>query len=66
MLEGLHPEESYLLILVKDKLLTDRYSLNRGQVEEAYPDIQWGNRSRNKPYQPSVARDESLGQQGAR
>ena len=66
MLEGLHPEEAYLLILVKDKLLTDRYNLNRGLVEEAYPDIQWGNRSPKKPYQPSVARDESRGQEGPR
>ncbi len=45
MLEGLHPEEADLLILVKDKALINRYNINRGHVEEAYPDIQWGGRS---------------------
>lgn len=45
MLEGLHPEEAELLILVKDKLLINRYNINRGHVEEAYPDIRWGGRS---------------------
>jgi len=45
MLEGLHPEEADLLILVKDKELINKYNINRGHVEEAYPDIQWGGRS---------------------
>ena len=45
MLEGLHPEEADLLILVKDKQLIDKYNINRGHVEEAYPDIKWGGRS---------------------
>ena len=45
ILEGLHPEEADLLILVKDKALINRYNINRGHVEEAYPDIQWGGRS---------------------
>lgn len=45
MLEGLHPEEAGLLILVKDKRLIDAFNINRGHVEEAYPDIQWGGRS---------------------
>ena len=66
MLEGLHPEEAYLLILVKDKLLSDRYNINLGQVQEAYPDIEWGNRNPRKPAQPSRAGDESLGQRGPR
>ena len=52
MLEGLHPEEAYLLILTKDKKLTTLYNVNRSQVEEAYPDIQWGNRSRRTAAQP--------------
>ena len=52
ILEGLHPEEAYLLILVKDKQLTSRYNINRSQVEEAFPDIQWGNRSRRTTAQP--------------
>jgi len=45
ILEGLHPEEADLLILVKDKALINRYNINRGHVEEAYPDIVWGGRS---------------------
>jgi hypothetical protein len=45
MLEGLHPEEADLLILVKDKQLIDKYNISRGHIEEAYPDIQWGGRS---------------------
>lgn len=45
ILEGLHPEEADLLILTKDKALINRYSINRGHVEEAYPDIVWGGRS---------------------
>ena len=45
ILEGLHPEEADLLILVKDKKLLDRYSIPRSVVEEAYPDIKWGGRS---------------------
>ena len=59
MLEGLHPEEAYLLILVKDKLLTDRYNINFSQIEEAYPDIRWGGRHPDEPYQPSKATDEA-------
>ena len=42
---NLHPEEAGLLILVKDKRLIDAFNINRGHVEEAYPDIQWGGRS---------------------
>lgn len=45
ILEGLHPEEADLLVLVKDKRLIDKYSINRGLIEEAYPDIKWGGRS---------------------
>jgi len=45
ILEGLHPEEADLLILVKDKRLTDKYNINLSLIEEAYPDIKWGGRS---------------------
>ena len=45
MLEGLHPQEAEIICLVKDKRLTDKYKVTLAQVEEAYPDIEWGGRS---------------------
>ena len=45
MLEGLHPEESKILCLVKDKALQSKYKLTYEVVKEAYPDINWGGRS---------------------
>ena len=45
MLRGLHPREAEVLILVKDKRLTDRYNITLEVVKEAYPDINWGGRS---------------------
>ena len=45
MLEGLHPKEAEIVCLVKDKRLTDVYKITQQQVEEAYPDIVWGDRS---------------------
>ena len=45
MLRGLHPKEAEVLILVKDKRLTDKYNINLDIVKEAYPDINWGGRS---------------------
>jgi hypothetical protein len=45
ILEGLHPNEADILILVKDKKLTDKYKISFDVVKEAYPDIQWGGRS---------------------
>ena len=44
LLEGLHPDESEIICLVKDKNLKKKYKLTRPVVEEAFPDIQWGNR----------------------
>ena len=44
LLEGLHPDESDIICLVKDKNLTEKYKLTRPVVEEAFPDIEWGNR----------------------
>ena len=45
MLQGLHPKEAELLILVKDKKLADKYKITQDQVAKAYPDITWGGRS---------------------
>jgi len=45
ILEGLHPSESEILCLVKDKKLESKYKLNKSVVESAYTDIQWGGRS---------------------
>jgi hypothetical protein len=45
ILETLHPSEAEILILVKDKNLQSKYSITKELVSEAYPDIQWGNRS---------------------
>ena len=45
MLEGLHPGEAEIVILVKDKRLSEKYSITYEMVREAYPDITWGGRS---------------------
>ena len=45
ILTGLHPREAEILILIKDKKLTDRYKIDKEIVSEAYPDITWGGRS---------------------
>jgi len=45
MLEGLHPDEADLVCLIKDKNLTSRYKLSKQVVEQAFPDIRWGDRS---------------------
>ena len=45
ILESLHPNEADVLILVKDKKLSDKYDISLDIVEKAYPDIVWGNRS---------------------
>ena len=45
MLEGLHPEESEIICLVKDKALEDKYNITYDVVRKAYPDIQCGGRS---------------------
>ena len=41
ILQGLHPLEAEILVLVKDKKLADKYKITREIVEEAYPDIYW-------------------------
>lgn len=45
ILESLHPNEAEVLILVKDKKLSDKYDINIDVVQKSYPDICWGNRS---------------------
>ena len=45
LLEGLHHKEAEVLTLVKDRKLGKRWKITRQCVEEAFPQIQWGNRS---------------------
>ena len=45
ILTGLHPLEAEILILTKDKKLTDKYKITKDIVSEAYPEITWGGRS---------------------
>ena len=45
ILEGLHPLEAEILILTKDKKLTDKYKITKEIVSAAYPQITWGGRS---------------------
>ena len=45
LLTGLHPREAEVIILTKDKKLTDKYKISFENVKDAYPDIQWGGRS---------------------
>ena len=45
LLEGLHHKEAEVLTLVKDKKIGKRWKITRQCVEEAFPQIQWGNRS---------------------
>ena len=45
ILEGLHPLDAEILCLTKDKKLQTKYRISRENVEEAYPDIEWGGRS---------------------
>ena len=44
-LEGLHPKEAEILVLIKDGQLNTKYKITREVVETAYPDIIWGGRS---------------------
>lgn len=45
ILEGLHPLESEILTLVKDKKLDTKYKITKDIVSQAYPSIIWGGRS---------------------
>ena len=45
MLEGLSAGEAEALILAKDKKIGKRWKITKACVSEAFPAIQWGNRS---------------------
>ena len=45
ILEGLHPLEAEILILVKDRNLESKYKITKEIVSTAYPEIHWGDRS---------------------
>lgn len=46
LLEGLSAEEAELLCLVKDGNLTSKYKrITKAVIQEAFPQIEWGNRS---------------------
>ena len=45
ILQGLHPLEAEIVAACKDKRLGEVYKVTKEVVAEAYPDIQWGNRS---------------------
>lgn len=45
LLESLHKDEANILCMTKDKLLGKKYKITKACVQEAYPEIQWGNRS---------------------
>ena len=46
LLEGLAAEEAELLVLVKDGQLNKKYKrITKAVVQEAFPQIEWGNRS---------------------
>ena len=45
VLQGLHPLEAEILILVKDGRLEDKYKITKDIVSEAFPDITWGGRA---------------------
>ena len=45
MLEGLSSGEAEALVLAKDKKIGKRWKITKACVSEAFPAIQWGNRS---------------------
>ena len=45
MIEALHQDEAEIVCLVKDKNLGKKYRITHNVVKEAFPTIQWGNRS---------------------
>ena len=45
ILQGLHPLEAEIVVLAKDKNISDKYNITREIVEEAYPNIVWGDKS---------------------
>ena len=45
LLEGLHKGEAEVLTLMKDRQIGKRWKITKACVEEAFPSIEWGNRS---------------------
>ncbi len=45
ILEGLHPLEAEILMLVKDKKLDTKYKISKKNDSDAFPHIRWGGRS---------------------
>jgi len=45
LLEGLHQGEAEVLCLMKDRKIGKRWKITKQCVEQAFPQIQWGNRS---------------------
>lgn len=45
MIEALHQDEAEVLCLVKDKNLGKKYRITHNVIKEAFPTIEWGNRS---------------------
>lgn len=46
LLQALHPLEAELVVLAKDKKISDTYKITQEVVAEAFPDIKWGGRGR--------------------
>tara|TARA_B100001989_G_scaffold233264_1_gene193046 strand:- start:629 stop:1084 length:456 start_codon:yes stop_codon:yes gene_type:complete len=44
LLEGLHKDEAELLVLACNKELQSKYRVTKAVVEQAFPQIEWGNR----------------------
>jgi hypothetical protein len=44
ILQGLHPLEAEIVVLIKDKRLQEVYNITQDVIAEAYSDIQWGDR----------------------
>ena len=44
LLHGLHPKEAEIICLVKDKRLQEKYNISFDVVQQAFPEITWGNR----------------------
>ena len=45
ILQGLHPLEAEILVLVKDNQLETKYKISKDIISAAYPNIVWGDRS---------------------
>ena len=46
LLEGLHADEAEIVVAAINKKLHKKYRITQAVVEEAFPQIKWGNRGR--------------------